>query len=230
MKALISWEIAKVFKEKTGISVVPLPPYHKLDNPVSSHADMLFCVLDNTIFCYEDYVKDNKLCNILKDLGYDIVFVSNECKKEYPYDISLNVLVMGKTIFCNKKYTSNEILEYAEFNGYTIKNIKQGYSACSTLVLDSKNAITSDPSVFNALIELKKNVLLIDNSNIELKGYNCGFVGGSTGAFNNKLYLFGELEYIQECDRFNKFVSDLDYVIEPILQGGVYDFGGVKFI
>jgi len=156
MKALINYEIADAFYNATGLDVIPLKPYSKLDLPVSAHADMLFCLLDKTIFCYEDYVKENNIYNTLKDSGLNVIFVSNECKKNYPYDISLNVLVMGKTLFCNIKHTAVEIVDYANNNGYKIVNIKQGYSACSTLVVDENNAITSDTGVASAIEKKEK--------------------------------------------------------------------------
>ncbi|MBQ8145229.1 MAG: hypothetical protein IJ039_00445 [Clostridia bacterium] len=230
MKALISSEIANEFELKTGIKVIPLPSYYKLDTPVSSHADMLFCILDNTIFCYEDYVKCNHIFDILKDLDYNVCFVSAACKKEYPYDVSLNALVMGKTIFCNKKYVAKEILEYADAHGYMVQNVKQGYSACSTLVLDENDAITSDASVFNAMRKIGKNVLLIDNSNIELKGYNCGFIGGATGVCGNKIYIFGELNKLVDYKKIKSLISSLNFNVVQISLGGVFDFGGIKLI
>ena len=230
MKALINEKISKEFETKTGISVFPLTSYSKLDTPVSSHADMLFCILDKTIFCYEDYVMDNGIFNLLNGSGYDVVFVSNVCKREYPYDISLNVLVIGKFLFCNVKYTAKEILEYAEKNGYSVINVRQGYAACSTLVIDDYNAITTDLSVYKALTKTGKNALLIDNSEIELKGYNCGFIGGSTCIIGNNICFFGDPSTLTDFEKIDVFIRNLNFNILPILQGGVCDFGGVKFI
>ena len=94
MKALISKEIARDFELKTGISTIPLSPYDKLDAPVSSHADMLFCILDNTIFCYEDYVKNNGLLDCLKNTGYNIIFVYSRFKTVSHYDTYLFYFVI----------------------------------------------------------------------------------------------------------------------------------------
>ena len=96
MKVLINHEIAKEFTTVTGIDVIPLYPYKKLDLPVCCHADMLFCVLDNTVFCYEDYVDEFNLLSVLFGEGYEVEFVSKRCGNKYPDDIALNVLVMGK--------------------------------------------------------------------------------------------------------------------------------------
>jgi len=230
MKALINYEIADAFYNATGLDVIPLKPYSKLDLPVSAHADMLFCLLDKTIFCYEDYVKENNIYNTLKDSGLNVIFVSNECKKNYPYDISLNVLVMGKTLFCNIKHTAVEIVDYANNNGYKIVNIKQGYSACSTLVVDENNAITSDTGVASAIEKEGKKALLVDNSDIILKGYNCGFIGGASGVHGKKICIFGEPDYLSCKNKIEEIINDCNKTIFSILAGRVYDFGGFKII
>ena len=59
MIAIMSEQISERFYEKTGINVLSLKPYLKLGAPVSSHADMLMVVLDDTVFCYEEYFLEN---------------------------------------------------------------------------------------------------------------------------------------------------------------------------
>ena len=230
MKALVSYQIAKRLSEALGIDVIPLNAYKCLDSPVASHADMLFCVLDKTVFCYEDYVKENNLYEILVNEGYDIVFVAKECQCEYPNDISLNALVMGKTIFSATNHTAKEILNYANENGYKTVNIKQGYSACSTLVIDENHAVTSDKGIYKALLEENKHALLIDNKDITLPGYNCGFIGGASGVINHNVVVFGDVSTLCDYDAILEFLRPLEKNIISISQGRVYDFGGFKLI
>lgn len=230
MKALINESVAKIFEEKTGISAIPLKPYQRLDFPVASHADMLFCVFDDCIFCYQDYVCENNLLNDLNSSGKKVVFVRKKCEKEYPHDIGLNVLVMGKNIFCNVKHTAEEILECAKERNYSIINVKQGYSSCSTLVLDENNALTSDPSIYNAIIKTGKNAFLVDNSAIKLDGYGCGFIGGSSGVLNRDVFVFGDISSLPNGKQAREIICKFGYNIIPILSGEVYDFGGIKFI
>ncbi len=230
MKALINHEIAIDFHKMTGIDVIPLKPYDKLDSPVSAHADMLFCLLDDTIFCYEDYVTENNIYESLRDSGLNVIFVSKKCGKSYPDDISLNVLIMGKTLFCNLKSTAKEIIDYASENGYKLINVKQGYSACSTIVIDESNAITADTGIASAIEKEGKRVLLINDRDIVLTGYNCGFIGGASGVWNKKICIFGELKCLSCKNEIEQFVSKCDKEIFSILEGRVYDFGGFKLI
>lgn len=230
MKALVSCQIAFEFAEKTGIEAIPLKPYKRLDTPVATHADMLFCVLDKTVFCYEDYVIDNGFESIIRAEGYDLVFVSNKCAPEYPNDISLNVLVMGKLLFCYVKHTAKEILEYAKKSGYEVINVKQGYSACSTLVIDENIAITSDKCIASAIEGAGKEVLFVSNEEIILPGYNCGFIGGATGKMGGSVCFFGDVSALKDGERIVELLSRKKQCIISISSGRVYDFGGIKLL
>lgn len=229
MIVALSVDIASQFEKKTGIEVLPLNPYPSLDTPVASHSDMLICKIDNTVFCYEDYYLENKDTFLkISNLGYDIKFVSSECTKKYPNDIALNVLIIGKKIFCYKKNTAPEILEYGINNEYEIIDIKQGYSACSTLVLNENSAITGDLGVAKALKNHGIEVALINTSNIILSGYNSGFIGGASGVIGNTIYLFGPCEILKDNEEAISLIKAHNFQVVSILHDQVYDFGGIK--
>jgi hypothetical protein len=229
MIVALSKDIALQFTKETGIISYPLNPYSLLDKPVSSHADMLICKIDNVVFCYEDYYLDNKEVFLkIFEQGYTIKFVSSKCEREYPNDIALNALIIGKKIFCNKKHIAPEILNYATENNYEIIAISQGYSACSTLVINEKSAITGDVGVAKALEKHGIEVALIDTSKIILKGYNIGFIGGASGVIDDKIYLFGPDEIIKNNMKAMSLITKYNFQIIPILHDQVYDFGGIK--
>ena len=230
MRALISHEIAERFSSVTGIETIPLYPYNKLDLPVQCHADMLFCVLDNVIFCYGDYVTEHDLLDILKESGKKVVFVSSECSSSYPHDISLNVLIMGKTLFANTAYTAKEILDYASARGYKIVDVRQGYAACSTLVVNSETAVTADVGMYNAIKSIGKECYLVKQNDVLLNGYNCGFYGGASGILNGEVCFFGDVSNMLCGEEILAFLAKKNVSILPILSGRVYDFGGFKLI
>ena len=230
MKALVSCNVAKELSAAVDIEVIPLVPYSKLDSPVASHADMLFSTVDNKVFCYEEYVKENGFLDVLKSTGKELVFVSNNCGKEYPKDVSLNVLWIGQTLVCHTKSTAKEILDYARETGYSIVNVKQGYTACSTLVLNENCAITTDKTIFNSLKSIGKEVLLISTEGISLDGYNCGFIGGATGVLEDTVFVFGQIDTLDNYSEIMQFLEKSNMTLKCILSGGVYDFGGIKLV
>lgn len=229
MVALLSEDIALNFEKETNIKAIALPKYQKLDTPVSSHADMLACVLKDHIFLYNDYYSKNKeLFNLIK--GYKIVLVEKECQKEYPNDIGLNVLIIGNKIFCNIDHTAKEILKFAKDNGYEIFNVKQGYSACSTLVIDEKTAITGDKGMYKVLTKNRINTLLISPIQIKLSGYNHGFIGGSVGVCNNKAYFFGDVNTLFDGEKIINFIENSKCEVVSLSKNQLSDFGGIKFL
>ena len=230
MLAILSTQIANEFAKITGIETLPLEEYSRLDAPVSSHADMLICKIENTVFCYKDYYLDNKSLFEKIENNYKVVTVSKKCFKDYPNDIGLNVLVIGKSIFSRLDSTAKEILDYAKEKGYKLVNVNQGYSACSTLVINDKSAITSDISIYKALINEGFRALLVSSNDILLKGYNCGFIGGAGGVYNNTAYFFGDISLHCDYSRILSFLEENNCQIKSILSGGVYDFGGIKFL
>lgn len=230
MKALVNYKIAEEFERKTGIEAIALNPYTRLAKPVASHPDMLFCVLDKTVFCYKDYMLENNLCDVVSREGYSINFVSNTCSMEYPNDIALNVLVMGKDLLCNTRHTAPEILDYAKKHGYCVHNVNQGYSACSTLIIDENTAITSDMGISSAIKSLGKKVLIIKNEDIVLPGYDCGFIGGASGKIGESVYFFGDIDTLQDGKTIFNLLREKNLSIKSISSGRVYDFGGIKLI
>ena len=231
MKLFVSDSVSELIKGAIDISPLPLKPYDCLDAPVSSHADMLVFVLENRIFCYADYYLVNKdIFDIAENEGYKIVPVSKKCQKNYPYDISLNALVMGKVIFANLKYIAKEIINYAQEEGFSFVNVKQGYSACSTLVLDDNNAITADKGMYNAISLAGKNATLISKEGIILNGYDHGFIGGASFVIGDTVFFFGDIKTHPDYQMIHSKINELDMKEFCILRGDVFDFGGGKII
>lgn len=229
MLIAVNCDFANKIEELTGIKALSLKPYSKLDLPVSSHADMLLFNLEKTVFCYKDYFLENQqTLEAIKNAGYNLKFVSSLCSKEYPNDIALNVLKVGNRLVCNLKHTAKEIADLAKELNYEIINVKQGYSACSTAVIDENNVITSDIGIANALIEKGVNALLIDNSDIKLKGYSCGFIGGASLVYENYFLLLGDINRLKDCEKIKIFTEKCNKKLIFVPNEHVTDFGGAK--
>ena len=229
MKLFASCHIAKVLQNVCGVDVLPLSPYKKLDTPVNTHADMLVFVLDKRVFCYEDYYTINKdIFNVAEKDGYKIVKISPPPSAKYPNDISLNVLKMGNLICGNLKYVAKDIINYALERGYSLIDVKQGYSACSTLVLDENIAITADKSIFNALSRAGKSITLVDEGCIRLDGYNYGFIGGASCVVGDSVCFFGDIKNHKNYDKIHAKILESKKREISISCGDVFDFGGAR--
>lgn len=231
MKIILSNNISDIFEKSTKIPTIALKPYERLDIPVRSHPDMLLFVIDKTVFCYKEYyIKNKELFNSIKNEKYNIIPINKECGMKYPEDIALNVLKIGNTLFGKRDCIAKEILEYAKKHGYSFVDVKQGYAACATLVLNSENAITADTSIKNALEKCGKNVTFISEDKIVLSGYNCGFIGGASAVIDDCVYFFGDINSLKSKEKIVNTITSLNMKIFSVSSGGVYDFGGAKII
>ena len=229
MIAVLSSLIAEEFSRKTNIDAIALSPYEALDAPVSTHADMLICRIEDTVFTYNSYYNNNVELFLKIKEKYKLVLIDG-CKREYPHDIKLNVLTVGKNLFGRLDSVAREVLDCAKENGYKLINVKQGYSACSSLVVNENAVITSDIGIYNALIEENIKALLVSTHSISLPGYNCGFIGGAGGVLDNVAYFFGDIREHADCNKIITFLKSENCTVFSILGGGVYDFGGIKFL
>lgn len=227
MTIFVNYKISEQLSELINEKVIPLPRYERLDLPVNSHADMLLSVIDDKVFIYKDYFEQNREAfEVIND--YNVVLCNHNCSKIYPNDVGLNVLIMGKKMFCNSKFVAKELLEYAIEKGYKVVDVKQGYSCCSTLSLDDTHAITTDRGMYNALQKENVSVLLISSEGITLDGYNCGFIGGSGGVIGNKVVFFGDIKNHIDYTKIKHYLDEINFEILSLFPGGVYDFGGFK--
>ncbi len=208
---------------------IPLKPYDKLDLPVNSHADMLIFIIGRKIFCYEEYFEQNK--SIFEGLeDYEIVKIAKKCGAKYPDDIALNALVLDKLIIASLKHTSSEILEYAKGAGYKLINVNQGYSACSTLVLNKDTIITADKGIYDAVIAEGKDALLISAGGILIDQYSYGFIGGASFVIDDTVYFFGDISKHQDYEKIKGKIDSLGMKISSIMLGNVFDFGGIRLL
>ena len=231
MIALLSTQVANEFAKKTGIEVLALKEYRRLDTPVSSHADMLICKIENTVFCYEDYYLENReIFDLAESFGYRIIKCAPPVSNKYPYDIGLNALIIGKRVFGRVDCLCAELKKIAIERGYTLINVKQGYTACSTLALDEGHIVTGDISIKNAAEKEGISVTFIEEKSIKLNGYGYGFIGGATAVAGNKIYAFGEAENLSSYEKIKACADALDMELISIMSGDVVDFGGVRLI
>lgn len=231
MKVFLNSAICEAFTKATGISTLPLKEYGRLDKPVSAHADMLINIIEEKIFCYSDYYTENReIFEEARSMGYDIVKCAHPISSEYPDDIGLNALVIGKTVIGKLDSLAPELKIAALEKGYELINTKQGYTACATLMLDSKNIVTGDVSVKAAAEKAGISVTLINERSIALEGYDYGFIGGASFVYGKNIYVFGNAQTLSEYSKIKLEADRLGMTVISISSGEVVDFGGGRLI
>lgn len=206
-------------------TVVPSYMHSNILDGISSHPDMTFCHLggNKCVVAKEayEYYKE-----YLSPYGIEIIKGKNEIKKEYPYDISLNCVIINNILFHKLKYTDDAITEYCKKNNIKFVNVNQGYTKCSTLIVDEKSVITCDEKLYEIYLENGIAALYVSNQNIEINGFDHGFIGGCGGKVSkDKIGFFGELEKYDDFKKVRDFLKERNVEYINLGKGMLKDYG-----
>ena len=201
--------------------LVLIPDLPKIYSRTAYHADLSLCVLGDTVVCAPSlYEKIEKIDN------FNIIKGEAEPQEPYPYDVLYNAAVVGKHIFCNLTATDRVLIEVAKKNGFNLINVKQGYARCSTLPVTDSALITSDNGICSAALKSGLDVLYVSNEDVLLEGYPNGFIGGTGGVFENRMFFCGDITQHRDFEKIKEFCGkysvEIVYTSEPLR-----DFGSV---
>ena len=219
--------------KRLGFFVIRLPMSSLLPDAIGSHPDSLILKLGEVLISYSSYVEDG--LSVFSDVreyhrNIRLSFVSEEPGKEYPSDCRLNALVAGDRLFARLDSLANGVRETAERQGLRLINTRQGYPACSTLMLDESHAVTADRGLGAVLESEGIKVLLISSGGISLPPYEYGFIGGASFVYKDAVYFFGDLSSHPDGERIRAFLSDAGYEAISLSQGALFDYGGAVIL
>jgi len=208
-----------------GLEVIETQPIGQLIEYERYHADMQLLIIDNTAFISEDslYLKQ------YLSKKYDPIVI-NKLKGKYPGNVQLNIAVVNKKMICKQNAVANEIIEYAKNNSFEIINTNQGYTKCSSLVLNSNALITSDKSIYKAAIGSGIKALLISPGNIYLDGTSSGFIGGASGVVEDKVIFFGDIKKHPDSFKIIDFIYNQGMNHISLNDNILIDVGGLVLI
>ncbi len=215
-----------------GFHVITLPPHPTLGEAVASHTDMLIVRLGDEYISVADYCDTapwvfTDLTELLP--GKRIVLTADLLSGKYPEDCRLNILKMGDCMFAKCDTVSPYLLDRARELGLETVDVRQGYPACTVLKLSESEAITADRGMARTLAERGISVTLIENGDIELPPYEYGFIGGTAGVFENKVYFLGDPRTHRSYPLIESACSRAGLEIVSLGDGRLIDLGGILF-
>jgi len=230
MIAIVSKNLSKKSQsqlEKYVDEIFIIDNYEFISDSVGLHPDIHFSYIDGILFynpVFEKLVEKIKLkYSISAQAG------SSFAKSPYPFDAGYNVLVNQKWAFHNFKYTDPILLKYLKKTKRKLISVNQGYSNCSSVLLDNF-LVSSDRGMIKIATSAGLDSLYIDNSQIKLKDYKKGFIGGCVGQWQNKIFINGNVNlydwgntFINKCHKLGK---DCVFLQENYLE----DVGSILFI
>ncbi len=143
----------------------------------------------------------------LAAVGGRAVFSPEEdWRPDYPGNAAFCAVVLDGVLLHRLDLTSPRLLEAAA--GYELVNVRQGYAKCSSVTVDGRSLITSDPGICRAAVCCGLDVLRVEAGGVLLPGYPEGFLGGATGRVRDEIVFNGSLEAHPDRDAIRAFIKE----------------------
>ena len=203
---------------------IVVPPFEKLDFPVSAHPDMRAVSIGGKLFIHEN---DTMLACALAKRDIPHTLCKTNVAAKYPHDIGLNLFTIKNLLFANTAHASTEVLEYAKLCGYETVNVSQGYAKCSTLLFDDA-LVTADTGIYRAAQERGIDALLIRPGYIGIEKYDTGFIGGASAKISDgKIAVFGDIKRHPDGEKIIDFAKNHSSEILCLTDSQLFDYGGI---
>lgn len=209
---------------RLGMDVVLTTADKRLPGPVQWHPDMQMCAIGGRMIV----LKDCGLLDVLAKYGISASETMDLPEASYPKDVLCNVLAWDKWAMGNAVAADRAVLQTADKLGLTWINVKQGYAACATTLVDEQSAITADDGVAVQLERHGIQVLRINAGTVRLPGYPYGFIGGCCGKLApGQMAFAGSLDINPDGERIRKFLSLRGVMPVELFCGELLDVGGL---
>ncbi len=212
--------------EKLGVEPIFTTKSTNVRQGMQNHADLAVCPLDSKTFLLSK--EQVALNERLKTLGYNTKFIPEDLSTDYPNDVYLNCVIIGKHIFYNPKTVSSDINDFIRKSSLIPVSVRQGYTKCSITPVTVDSFITDDISIGSRGVEFGFDVLVVGKGDIKLKNFDYGFIGGATGKIaEDKMLITGKAEKLSDCDKIKKFLFEHDVELTEMTNKEVEDIGSI---
>jgi hypothetical protein len=187
---------------------------------ISGHPDIFFCKAGDDIV-----YATNAPAAIIHQLNSKTAG-HNDVGENYPDTAHYNAVVTENYLIHNSKYTDPVIKERCIELG--IIHVSQAYTRCNLIALNQERFITSDRGIEKTLLRRGFEVLYVKSDGIFLPGFEHGFIGGTSGIYEDKIFFIGSLDHFAKGSKIRDFLTG--YQIIELYDGPLYDGGSLIFL
>jgi radical SAM superfamily enzyme len=209
---------------KTRGTVILVPNDDRFDSRISSHPDLVISILDDSLI-----IDENAHINIYKQLealGVPYVVGNSRLAAVYPQDIAYNAVITKDFLIHNLDYTDTLLSMHSTYTNKKLIPVKQGYTKCSTVVVNNDSVITSDQGIYQAAKDFM-NILLIKQGHVFLEGYDSGFLGGASASFDDTVVFHGDLSKHPDFLRISSFLEAAQKRLHYFKEFPLTDIGSI---
>lgn len=187
------------------------------------HADMQALKIKEKLFVNGNC---SELIIILEKQNIDFTLCDN-IGTNYPDNIALNAALVGNKLLCLEIGLHPTVKDFCYKSGIKIINVKQGYTKCSTLIINENSIITDDISIQKASLKEDIDVLLVEKGDIYLNETNYGFIGGASTVIGDTVYFFGDINRHRNANKILEYLDKKNMKVECINKYQLKDIGGI---
>ncbi len=170
-----------------------------VSDTISTHSDILYLKTEDKHVIISHCQKAN--LSILEKAGYS-VDINHDLKPGYKTESYLNFIINKEYAISNPKTALNLNLSQKRIN------VKQGYTKCSVLCVNESAYITADNGIHKILLDNNLDCLLLENTHINLTGYEYGFIGGASAKISEReILFFGDIPNMEEKKKVVEFLN-----------------------
>ncbi len=212
--------------EKHGIEVLGFKCNNSVNEHISFHADISFFFDgEDTLFIASEMTEYE---NLFKELVPFVKVIPEKLGNDYPSDVLLNCAVVGRNLICNVDTVSQTVLKYLKEKGFSVINVKQGYSKCSVVPVSDNALITDDPSIEKECKKAGIDVLCVSKGSVVLKGFDYGFIGGASGRISCDTVAFcGDIDTHTDAAMIKEFLQEHFMKYLSLDDNKLYDIGSI---
>lgn len=215
-----------------GYHPLKLPQNSWTYKPVNDHPDLFFFTLPDSKICVttrqmHPYIKTHIETHFS---DWQFYLSENDVVGEYPTNVGLNVLTIGKYVIANMKYIDQLVLNILRELDYKTIHVNQGYVKCTTIKIDESSCLTSDASIESALKQNGIDVLYVDPRSIKLNGFSHGFIGGAAVRLDNSILFNGDIKKHSQYESIEAFIEERGLTCVAVGEGALEDVGGIELL
>jgi len=139
-----------------------------------------------------------------------------------------NCLSSGKYFFHKRNHSDDRIIQAVKNNIKIF--LPQAYTRCSMIPIDANNYVTSDKGIEKVLINKGFNTFYFSPDKIQIQDHKNGFIGGTCGMYNDKIFFLGNILFHKDGEQLQKFLNNLNVEIVTLNDDYLYDGGSIIFV
>jgi len=193
---------------------------------IQGHPDVFMMQLEDLVIVAPNAPKD--LFKTLQEHRIPFLKGKTKLNDTFPQTVYYNAVSTSDYIIHKKNYTDSCIIRQTDKKQFI--EINQAYTRCNLIPLSNSCYITSDKSIEKTLLNQNLEVHYFTPETILLPGQKNGFIGGTMGLWQNKMFVIGKLNHYQEGEKLTELLNRKKIKIIELYNGPLIDGGGIFFL